>query len=83
MPVDPSERMWSGWSHVLRIRLAQAAEPAGGLHALFKRHKPAVCAAASRSTTVNRAPRIVLRFDVISNADDTDANSQRKQKFPT
>jgi hypothetical protein len=58
----PSVRMWSGRRHILRIRLAVATEPARGFHALFERCEAAVCAAATRPTTVNRAPGIVLSF---------------------
>jgi hypothetical protein len=78
MAIDPAQRMWSGRRHVLRIRLAQAAETARGFHALFKRHKPAICRAACY--VVNRAPGIVLGFGAISNGDDTDANSQDQYK---
>jgi hypothetical protein len=67
--------MRPGWRLVLRIWLTKAAEPARGIHALLKCCKAAICAAA-RPTAVNRAPRIVLGFGVISNADDADANSQ-------
>jgi hypothetical protein len=64
----------------LRIWLTQAAEPACCLHALFERHKPTICATANCSPAVNSTPRIVLGFCAISNADDTEANSQDEYK---
>jgi hypothetical protein len=65
----------------LRIWLAEAAEPPGGIHALFKGYETAIRAAA-RLTAVKRAPRIVLGFGACSNADETDANSQHEQQEP-
>ena len=65
----------------MRIRLAKAAEPPGGIHALFKGYETAIRSAA-RLAAVKRAPWIVLSFRACSNADDTDANSQRKQQEP-
>jgi len=58
-PLVPSIRVWSGRWLVLRVRLTEAAEPARGVHALFKGYETAIRAAA-RLTAVNRAPRIVL-----------------------
>jgi len=57
----------------LRIWLAKAAEPPGGFHALFKCYEAAICTAADRSTTVIRAPRIVLGFGACSKSNDADA----------
>jgi hypothetical protein len=65
----------------LRIWLAQAAEPAGGFHALFKAYETAIRAAADCSAAVNRAPRVVLCLGACSNADDSDANSQNEYSY--
>jgi hypothetical protein len=73
----PSVRMWSGWWHVLRIRLAQAAEPACGVHALLKCYEATVCTAAS--SDVNRAPRIVLGFGWSGEHSCPSNNAERKQ----
>src|SRR6516165_6210520 len=78
-PLNPRRRMRSRRRHVLRIRLAIAAEPSRGFHALLKAREAAICPAAIRSTVIQRAPRIVLSLGARSNADDTDANSQHEQ----
>ena len=65
----------------IAIRLAKAAEPPGGIHALFKGYEAAIRSAA-RLTAVKRAPRIVLGLGGCSNAHDTDTNSQHKQQEP-
>ena len=73
--MNPRRPMRSGWRHILRIWLAKAAEPPGGIHALFKGYETAIRAAA-RLTAVKRAPRIVLGFGATANSQDTDTNSQ-------
>jgi hypothetical protein len=70
----PSVGMRSGRRHVLRIRLAQIAKPARGFHALLKCREAAIRAAAVVALTVVRAPRIVLGFGGLFNADETDTN---------
>jgi hypothetical protein len=74
--------MWSGRRNILHIRLAIAAEPSRGFHALLKARKAAVCPAATPSAVIVRAPRIVLSLGGRSNADDTDANSEHEQQEP-
>ena len=61
-PLECRDRMWSGRGLILCVRLAEAAEPARGVHALFKCYEAAICAAADRATAIKRAPRIVLGF---------------------
>src|SRR6516165_2827778 len=70
--------MWSGWRYVLRIRLAQATEPARGFHALFKCCEAAICGTA-KSVAINRAPRIVLSFCWSVQHSCCDDNTERKQ----
>jgi hypothetical protein len=65
----------------LRIRLAEAAEPARGFHALLKRCEAAVRAAAThRTTAVVRAPRIVLGFAWSVQRSCCNDNTYRKQE---
>jgi hypothetical protein len=61
----------------LCVRLAQAAEPARGFHALFKCCEAAICAA--RPTTVNRAPRIVLSLGWSIEHSRRSDNTEHKQ----
>jgi hypothetical protein len=82
IPSHPPRGMGSGWRHVLRIWLAQAAEPACRRHALIERHKSTICATTGRAAAVNGAPWIVLRLSAISNADETDANSHDEKQEP-
>jgi len=73
--------MRSGRGNILRIRLAVAAKPARGVHALLKCCEAAIRAAIVEAA-VNCTPRIVLGLGGCSNADDTDTNSQHKQQEP-
>jgi hypothetical protein len=59
---------------VLRVSLAEAANPTHVGQALLKGREPTILAA--KPVSVNRAPRIVLGHGAISNADDANANSQ-------
>jgi hypothetical protein len=78
-PSQPLRWMRPGWRLVLRISLAKAAEPAGGIHALLKCCKAAICAAA-RPTAVNRAPRIVLGLGSRHYPGSQDENCQHKNQ---
>src|SRR5215469_17377756 len=80
-PLNPRRRMRSRRGHVLCIRLAVAAEPSRGFHALLKCCETAICAAAVKVTVIS-APRIVLGLGACSNADDADTNSQHEQQEP-
>src|SRR6516225_12136681 len=64
-PLNPRRRMRSRRRHVLRIRLAIAAEPSRGYHALLKAREAAICTAAIPSTVIQRAPRIVLSLGAL------------------
>ena len=75
----PTIRVRSGWGHVLRVRLAETAEPARGFHALLKCCEAAIRAAATHSTAVNRAPRIVLSFGRSVEHSCCSNNAERKQ----
>jgi len=74
--------MRSGRGLILRIDVAKAAQSARSGHALFKAYETAISPAPDRSSAVNRAPRIVLGLSARSNADYTDANSQKEQQEP-
>jgi hypothetical protein len=72
--------MWSGWRHILRIRLTIAAKSPRSGHALFKGYETAIRAAATLPAVI-RAPRIVLRLGGRSDAEDgyeNPGNEQRK-----
>jgi len=56
----PSWWVWSRRRLILCVGLAEAAQPARGVHALLKCCETAICTAASPSTAVKGAPRIVL-----------------------
>jgi hypothetical protein len=58
-PLSPDRLMRSQWGLVLRIRLAIAAEPSRGDHALLKGRETAICPAAV-DVAVNCTPGIVL-----------------------
>ena len=74
-PLEPAQRMWSWRWLVLRIAVAEPANPAHGVETLLKGCETAVRAAAVSAVAVVRAPRIILGFGAISRSDDTDANS--------
>jgi len=71
--------MWSGWRHVLRIRLAKAAPPAHRDLALLKCCEATILSALP---TVNRAPRIVLSFGWSVQHSCCDDDTERKQDKP-
>src|SRR5215467_13662718 len=74
-------RPW--WWLILRIPLAKATDPTHGVQTLLKCCEPAICTAATVSTTaIIGAPRIVLGVGACSNTDDTDADSQHEQQEP-
>jgi hypothetical protein len=74
--------MWAGRGLVQVIALTESADPAHGVQTLLKGCETAIRAAAVPVATVVCAPRIVLGLGAISNADDTDANSQdERQEF--
>ena len=72
--------MRSRWRLVQVIALTEPADTAHGLQTLLKGCEAAIRTAAVPVATVVSAPRIVLRFGAIFDADDTDANSQNKNK---
>jgi hypothetical protein len=71
-------RMWPGWRLVLRIRLAKASYSAHCVQALLERRKPAIRAAVMSAIVIG-APRIVLGLSTLSNAHNSDADTQREQ----
>ena len=66
---------------VLRIWLAKAAEPACGVHALFKCYEAAICHAATHPTAINRAPRIVLGLGARPYCNSSDIRSTKSSKI--
>jgi hypothetical protein len=68
--------MGFGWRLVQVVALTEAADPAHGIQTLLKGCEAAIRAAAVPVATVVCAPWIVLRFGVISNPDNAEANSQ-------
>jgi hypothetical protein len=76
-PLDPSQRMWSGRGLIQRVAFAKATNPTDVFQTLLKCCEPANPTALT-AFTVLRAPRIVLGLGTISNAEDTDANSQHE-----
>jgi hypothetical protein len=71
-------RMWPGWRLVLRIRLAKASYSAHCVQALLECRKPAIRAAVMSAIVIG-APRIVLGLSMLSNAHNSDANTQHEQ----
>jgi hypothetical protein len=74
--------MWSGRWLVQVIALTESADPAHGVQTLLKGREAAIRAATVTIATVVCAPRVVLRFGAISNADDANANSQDEDQEP-
>src|SRR6266702_7296319 len=60
--------MRPGWKLILCVRLAQATEPARGIHALLKCREPAIGAPVVEVAVI-RAPRIVLGLGTRPNAE--------------
>jgi hypothetical protein len=67
------------WRHVLRIRLAKAAEPPRSIHTLFKAYEAAIRTAANPAA-VNRAPGVILGFGRSVERGCNSDNAERKQE---
>jgi hypothetical protein len=65
----------------LRIRLAKAAEPPRGIHALFKAYEAAI-RTATNPAAVNRAPGIILGFGrSVERGCNSDNAEHEQEKF--
>jgi hypothetical protein len=64
------------------IALTEPANPAHGVQTLLKGCEAAIRAAAVTVASVVCTPRIVLGLSAISDADDSDANSQDEKQEP-